>query len=104
MTNRRLTKTQSMVRLIALLALCGCGPLPEPEVPDPPGPGADEPETCTGLCNREAALHCEEALPTARGGTCVEVCEHVAAHGIDLVPAAACMNAAPTCDALRNCE
>lgn len=70
----------------------------------PPGPSPDPQEaTCAGMCARMAALDCPAAQDTPNGATCVQVCENVQATGIarwDLE----CRVAAPTCEAIDNCE
>lgn len=67
--------------LFALL-VNGC-PTPEPKPPSP-APTVDVDNStppCDEACANLAALNCKEALPTAEGTTCEQVCENAVQEG-----------------------
>ena len=69
--------------VLPLVLFYACSPTPSPEPPKPPGPDAwVEGATCADACNHMAILGCEEAKPTPKGATCVEVCENVQNSGV----------------------
>lgn len=69
--------------LIALLALVGCPPVHDAKEPEPDrGSGGFGPIVragCPEACAHGAELGCSWSKPTARGASCVEVCENVQA-------------------------
>jgi hypothetical protein len=56
--------------LLGALILCACPP-PKPPVP-PPGNA-----TCSDVCAHYAKLGCIAAQPTAKGASCIDVCNNV---------------------------
>jgi hypothetical protein len=112
------------IAFLAALALCACqschpivGPFPEPTPqPTPPdpwdGPGPDSPAdasppppvtgaSCADACAKLAALGCPEAKPTAKGATCVEVCQNTLGSPVSLQPD--CVVHASDCPAAAAC-
>lgn len=90
------------------LALVACPPLP-PDGPEPAPSAQGGAPGCSGspcavTCCHYRRLECEEAQPTAKGSSCVEVCETAADEGIELAKSPSCLEWVTSCDAARACD
>lgn len=86
-------------------------PLPEPSQMDGGNTGADGApgrtdavlSVCQLECQKLAALACPAAKPTAKGASCVTVCENIQSSGVvHLIPE--CVRLATTCNAIDKCN
>jgi hypothetical protein len=79
--------------------LLGC---PKPHVPDPPtGPDGAAPATCEAVCAHWSDLGCEEAKPTPKGESCVDVCDNI--QQSNLKDDLDCQLAVASCDQIDDC-
>lgn len=58
---------------------------------------------CDKACSRVRSLGCREALPTAGGATCEQICETVQESGI-VVWNLGCFESAPDCQTVAACN
>lgn len=96
-------KPTFLLPLILALGLntgCPTNPTPAPTPPNPPGPTV---ATCATACATATALNCPWARPTAKGKTCVQVCENLNASGFTTFNVG-CRTTATTCAAADLCE
>ncbi len=105
---------KSLFLACALLAqACAVGPSPKPTPqPEPPSPWDNPPPEardaapssgCAAACQRLASLGCQESQPTAKGASCVDVCQNAEDSGvISLGPD--CIVHADSCASAKACS
>jgi hypothetical protein len=87
-----------------LILLAGCPPTPAPDPKPTPDPGPEPPPpiaNCETACAHASALGCSWSKPTAKGASCIDVCQNAQTwQPWDL----ACRSSAASCAAADECD